>query len=122
MQDSTDKSAIDTPVTRLENQMRHDAGVEGTSEKDSQWRTIASRVVHGHQFDQMGLRNQAASVSTAGKASKSSEKDKLPSVYHQASSLFTSIITCLRLRTSEDNKGRTLHLLKLPLSQTKLPL
>lgn len=46
-----EKAAIDTPVTRLEKQMKHDAGMEGTSDGNNQWRTIAQRVVHGQRVD-----------------------------------------------------------------------
>ena len=73
-----DKAAIDTPVTRLENQMKHDAGMEGTSERDPQWRTIASRVVHGHKFDHLGMQNEAASVPHTGMAFTDGGIDKLP--------------------------------------------
>lgn len=47
LQDLGEGRAADTPVTRLEKEMKHNAGMDGVDDAGSQWRTIASRVVHG---------------------------------------------------------------------------
>ena len=54
LQDAAQQGALDTPVTRLEKQMKHDAGMEGTSDGNLQWRTIANHVIHGQGSDQVG--------------------------------------------------------------------
>ena len=113
MQDNVDKATIDTPVTRLENQMKHDAGMEGTSEKDPQWRTIASRVVHGHKFDHTGLPSEAALVPCAGTACKGREKNKLSSKCQQARVFSMPLLIFLRLGTPEQTIGAATSLARL---------
>lgn len=54
-----EKGAIDTPVTRLEKQMKHNAGMEGTQDGNQQWRTIAQRVVHGQKIELPGYQSAA---------------------------------------------------------------
>lgn len=45
-----EQHAIDTPVTRLEKQMKHDAGMEDSDDHSSQWRAVARHVITGQDL------------------------------------------------------------------------